>query len=112
VLDVLNEHFIGRMLCHCFHEWFRYGWSWPLYSPDINPYDYFLWGFLRDTVYKNGPHTIEELKQEILAAVIRVSEETLAAVVGNFQHWLQMVMDANGTHIENVFTRLSLCQDY
>jgi hypothetical protein len=30
-------------------------------------------------VYKNNPYTIEELKQEISAAVNNVSEETLAA---------------------------------
>jgi hypothetical protein len=32
-------------------------------------------------VFKNNPHTIEELQQKISAAVISVTEETLAAVV-------------------------------
>jgi hypothetical protein len=38
--------------------------------------------FLGDcaAVYKNNPHTIEELQQEISVAVICVSVETLAAV--------------------------------
>jgi hypothetical protein len=35
-------------------------------------------------VYKNNPYTIEDLQEEISAAVISVSEETLAAVVRNF----------------------------
>jgi hypothetical protein len=34
---------------------------------------------------------MEELQQEILAAVISVSEEAIATVVRNFRHWLQMV---------------------
>jgi hypothetical protein len=38
-----------------------------------------------------------------LAAVISVIEETLAEIVQNFLHRLQMVMDANGAHIENSF---------
>jgi hypothetical protein len=103
VLDVLNENFDDRVLSNCFPEWFRYGWSWPPYAPDLNPCDYFLWGFLKDTVYKNNLHTIKELQQEILAAEIIISEETPAANVHNFRHWLQMVLDANGAYIENVF---------
>jgi tRNA A58 N-methylase Trm61 len=61
-----------------------------------------LWGFLKDTVYKNNPHTIEEIKEESSAAVISVSEETLAAVVRNFRRRLQMVLDADCAYIENV----------
>jgi adenine deaminase len=53
------------------------------------------------TVYKNNPHTIEVLQQEISAAVISVSEETLAAVLQNYRRRLQMVLDADGAHIEN-----------
>jgi hypothetical protein len=34
--------------------------------------------------HKNNLHTIEELQQEILTAVISISEETQAAVVQNF----------------------------
>jgi hypothetical protein len=44
----------------------------------------FLVGLLIYTVYKNNPHTNEELQQEISSAVISVSEERLAAVVRNF----------------------------
>jgi hypothetical protein len=50
-------------------------------------------------VYKNNPHTIE-LQQEISAAVISISEETLAAVVQNFRHQLQMVLHTDSAHIE------------
>jgi hypothetical protein len=47
----------------------------------LNPRNYFLWDFLKETVYKNHLHTIKELKQEISAAVISISEENLALVV-------------------------------
>jgi hypothetical protein len=53
---------------------------------------------------QNSPHTIEKLQQEISAAVISVSEETLGVFVRNFRRRLQMVLDADGAHIENVFT--------
>jgi hypothetical protein len=72
-------------------------------------------------VYKNNPHTIEEEQQEISAAVISVSEETScrrakfptsAADVQNFRRRLQMALDADGSHIENVFMLLSVFRDY
>jgi hypothetical protein len=37
---------------------------WPPHSPDINPYDFFLRGYLKDKVYANKPHMSEELKRE------------------------------------------------
>jgi hypothetical protein len=53
-------------------------------------------------VYKNNLHIIKELQQEISPAVISISEEIPAAVVQNFQCWLQMVLGANGEHTENI----------
>jgi post-segregation antitoxin (ccd killing protein) len=61
----------------------------------------FLRGLLKIQFTKNVG-TTEELKQEISAAVINVSEETLVALARNFRQ-LQMVMDADGAYTENVF---------
>lgn len=44
---------------------FLCGWSWPQYSPDLNPCNHVLWGCLKDSVYRNNPHTIVILKEEI-----------------------------------------------
>ena len=35
---------------------------WPPRSPDLTSADFFLWGLLKGTVYKNTPRTIEQLK--------------------------------------------------
>jgi hypothetical protein len=52
------------------------------------------------------------MQQQISTEVIRVSEENLAAVLRNFRRRLHMVLGADGAYIENVFTRLSISQDY
>jgi DNA-binding XRE family transcriptional regulator len=44
------------------------------------------------------------LQQETSAAVISVSEQTLVAFVQNSRRRLQMVLDADVPHIENVVT--------
>jgi hypothetical protein len=44
--------------------------------PDLNPCDYFLRGFPKDSVYRNNPHLVEELKESIV--------EVLEAFLDNF----------------------------
>jgi hypothetical protein len=63
---------------------FGTGWSFPPYLPDLSPSHYFLWGFLKDNIWRNNPHLVEEWKGEIMAAVESITEETLAAVMENF----------------------------
>lgn len=36
--------------------------KWPSRSPDINPADFWLWGYLKSQVYKGSPRNVEELK--------------------------------------------------
>ncbi|GBN07543.1 hypothetical protein AVEN_102461-1 [Araneus ventricosus] len=33
------------------------------YSPDFNPCDYFLWGTLKDAVFRNAPASLDELEE-------------------------------------------------
>jgi hypothetical protein len=44
--------------------------------------------------YRNNPHTTEELQGEVTAAVERITEETLTAVMKNFSRRQEMVLDA------------------
>jgi hypothetical protein len=34
---------------------------WPPRSPDLNPYDFYLWGKLKSVEYVNNPHDLEAL---------------------------------------------------
>lgn len=38
---------------------------WPPKSQDMNPCNYCLWGTLKDKVYVNNPHSLQELKDNI-----------------------------------------------
>jgi hypothetical protein len=39
--------------------------TWPSRSPGLTAPDYFLWGYLKEKVFANRLHTIEELKTAI-----------------------------------------------
>jgi hypothetical protein len=60
-------------------------------------------GYLKDGVYKNNPHTVHEIKEEIKAAVIGITPDTLGTVVASCHHQLRIMLDASGSHIEHVF---------
>jgi hypothetical protein len=39
---------------------------WPPRSPDITPLDFFLWGYVKDMVYKIPVISLDELKLRIV----------------------------------------------
>ncbi|KAG4075258.1 hypothetical protein HA402_003049 [Bradysia odoriphaga] len=99
-LDFLNPHFHDRVISGRYQERFGYGLSWMAYSPDLNPCDFFLWGYLKSKAYMNRPKTIDELKAEILRSATNVSSEMLDRVVKNFKKRLVAVVQSQGRHIE------------
>lgn len=63
----------------------------------------FLLSPLKDTANKKKLCTIRKLKQNILATVIIVLQQSVAAFVENFHCLVQMVMDPDGAYIENPY---------
>jgi hypothetical protein len=47
MLDFLNIIFSPRVMSHRYPKHHNCGHSWPPLSPDLNPCDFFLWGFLK-----------------------------------------------------------------
>ena len=99
VLDFLYETFNLRVMSHRFPERHEGGKLWPLHSPDINPCDFFLWGFLKEKVFQKearkcsaaqGPHS------EV------VPRDLCRKVVTNAMVRLQEAVRPNGGHIEHV----------
>jgi hypothetical protein len=52
IQEVFEERIISRRL-------------WPPRSPDLSISNFYLWGNLKGKVYKNNPHSIEALLNEI-----------------------------------------------
>ena len=49
--------------------------EWSPHSPDLNPPDVYLWGFLNDHVYENRPQSIAELKVAITQKIRAIRKE-------------------------------------
>jgi hypothetical protein len=63
--------------------------AWPARSPDLTVPDFFLWGFLKDGVFRRRIMTIPELKPAIVDEVAAIDEDLRRRVYGNLQTRLQ-----------------------
>lgn len=47
--------------------------QWPPRSPDLTPMDFFLWGYIKNEVYKNTYHNIEALQFSVRNALYSIN---------------------------------------
>ena len=73
---------------------------WPPRSPDITPLDFFLWGYVKDIVYRTKVKDISDLKERIIAAVNTIDDEMLRKTWTEIENRLCILFAANGAHIE------------
>ena len=90
------QRFPGRLISR------RSDPEWSPHSPDLNPPDFYLWGYLKDNVYANHPQTIPELKDSIAAAVNAISKEECRRVIENFVRRVQVCLQRQGAHLEHI----------
>ncbi|GBL93010.1 hypothetical protein AVEN_54646-1 [Araneus ventricosus] len=65
--------------------------EWPPRSPDLNPLDIFLWGYIKQRVYAIHPPTLQELRNRITDARASLSPAMLYNVQREVQSRAQMV---------------------
>lgn len=87
-------------------RWFGRGseFPWPPRSPDLNPLDFFLWGYIKSLVYTEEIRTREQLLQRIHDAVdtIRNKQETLFQVSRHLVKGLRKCIHVNGGHFAHL----------
>jgi transposase len=91
----LAEHFGNRIISR------NFDFPWPARSPDLNPCDFWLWGFLKSKVYAPAPATLNELKERITDCIAHINIDILRNVVGNFADRVILCEARGGSHFEN-----------
>jgi hypothetical protein len=95
VQQFLRQHFTNdRVICYAFPT------AWPSRSPDLNPCDFWLWGYLKNLVYRGRLVTLADLKDSITLHVRSISTDQLRSVVEQAVHRLQILHIEKGNHIE------------
>jgi hypothetical protein len=75
---------------------------WPPRSPDLTSPDFFLWRYLKDTVYRSNPQDLKQLKMNITCAIKEVNERTLRKVAGNTVKRVDKCTEMNGHHFKHL----------
>ena len=94
VLNFLNAKFQNRVISR------RGENPWPPYSPDLNPLDFFFWGYAMAEVFRQKPATIPELKQIVEDLAAELSGEIIANVMANFRRRCEACVRADGAAFE------------
>ena len=96
VREWLNEKFGKRWIS-------RRGFiKWPLRSPDLSPCNLFLWGVLKDRVYRRKLRSIEELKNAITMEVSAMNSNLCQTMCRSVTDRLRQCLAVEGQQFEHL----------
>ena len=96
ILAYLDGQFGSRMLAMDSIQ----GHVWPARSPDLNPLDFFCWGFRKHKVFTPKQHTMQELKERIIQEVANLDKSMIKRACADVTKRCTKVLAANGGYIE------------
>jgi hypothetical protein len=71
--------------------------------PHITPLDFFLWGYVKDIVYKTPVTSVNELKLRIVAAIETVTPQMLENTWREIEYRLDILRATKGAHVQVVY---------
>ncbi|GBO06015.1 hypothetical protein AVEN_189119-1 [Araneus ventricosus] len=80
----------------------------PPRSPDLNPCDFWLWGYLKDVVYGGPIANLAQLKNRITQHIHNITTETLRSVVEHTVLRFRLIGENGGQHIEHFLNKSNL----
>ena len=75
---------------------------WPPRSPDLTVLDFYLWGRLKDIVYKTRPTTREDMILRIRNGIASISVAEIETAVNGTRRRLQSCIDNKDKHFEHL----------
>lgn len=93
-IEFLRLHFNDRIMSRNTNH------VWAPYSPDLNPLDFFLWGYVKSNVYKQPSRTIEELKDKVTQFINHIPIDMCQRVISNFRKRVNQCIERRGGHLK------------
>lgn len=115
--DIIYQHdgapaHFGRQVRNYLDERFPENWigrrgpvEWPARSPDLTPPDFFLWGHIKNFVYKEPVTSEEDVMGRLHEAFATIDEEMVAKAVNNVRKRSRSCLEQEGGHFEQFLKR-------
>ena len=78
VMAWLKRKFPGRLISN------KSDFVWPPRLPDLNPCDFFLWGYMKEEIHRVQPGSNGDRKHLIREFIAAISEDLLQRVIKQF----------------------------
>ena len=75
---------------------------WPPNSPDLNPVDYRVWGWMQERVYKTPVRDTNDLKQRLIDTWASIPQSVVDEAVDQWRTRLRACEKAKGRHFEHL----------
>lgn len=76
--------------------------NFPPRSPDLTILDYFIFPYLKNTIFKTRHHTIEELRNAIMNSCADITQEILINGFESMKRRVQLCLQNNGQHFQHL----------
>lgn len=76
--------------------------NWSARSPDLNPLDFFLWGTVKQYLYRERINSREELEERIIEAFATVTPEMLRNAQQSLIQRARLCIQCGGEHFEHL----------
>lgn len=74
---------------------------WPANSPDLNPVDYKVWGWMQDRVYQQPISDINQLKERLLQVWASMPQNIIDEAINDWRKRLKACVREQGGHFEH-----------
>ena len=95
-ISYLNDKFKGRVISN------KTDVVWPPNSPDLNPLDFFFWGYSMTHVYPIKPSSIEELKLIVDDFAANINPEMVRKACGSARARFCKLRSVGRSHFEHL----------
>lgn len=76
---------------------------WPARSPDMSPLDYFLWGTMKNNIYKTLPADLDELRQRIVTTLRhKIRRRDVSRAIANLRKRVALCLELGGGQFEHM----------
>lgn len=75
---------------------------WPARSPDLTSPDFFLFSYLKNTVFQNPMENLNQLQDAITAACEQVTPQMLISVSNNMKKRVRLCLENNGQQFQHL----------